>query len=398
MSVILELTAPDPVIARDGRPFGIGQGNRMRGLSWLLPSVVAGSFRTALVTATPGLDFTGDMPRRLQQVAVAGVFPSHDGELYLPAPLDCVWKQKDDPKGEQERGQILRAAPQPLDGDSGTDLPAGLQPVMLSRAQAAEDFKPATPPAWWPKTKFVDWLTTTLDVRDSDWFTAEFLRAPQPVMRDHVALDPGRGAAAESLIYATANLNVDYLPRHVAKETDQQATNISNRFAAVQLSARVTVPASSGLALPNPFRIWHPLGGERRLVHWQRCPRDVNGWACPAEVRAALANATQVRLILATPAIFRHGWRPDLDNGPLRGFGLKLVGACTGRWRAVSGWSLAMPIGPKPIRRLVPAGSVYFFRCDQGAAAALADSWLQPISDDEQEQRDGFGLALWGIW
>ena len=48
MSVtMLRLTARDPIIARDGRSFGAGQGNRMHGLAWPLPSVVAGSFRTA---------------------------------------------------------------------------------------------------------------------------------------------------------------------------------------------------------------------------------------------------------------------------------------------------------------------------------------------------------------
>ena len=83
MSFILQMTPQDPLIARDGRPFGDGQGSRMRGLPWPLPSVVAGSFRTALVKAGSN-DFSGDMPKRLMEIAVAGVFPVCDGELYLP--------------------------------------------------------------------------------------------------------------------------------------------------------------------------------------------------------------------------------------------------------------------------------------------------------------------------
>jgi CRISPR-associated protein Cmr3 len=78
---------------------------------------------------------------------------------------------------------------------------------------------------------------------------------------------------------------------------------------------------------------------------------------------------------------------------------LALVGVTSARWKAVSGWSLAPPRGPKPIRRTVPAGAVYFFEVEKpGDAAPLADAWLQSVSDDEQEQRDGFGLATWGIW
>jgi hypothetical protein len=70
----LQLTAHDPIIARDGRPFGMGQGNRMRGLSWPLPSVVAGSFRTALVKANPPFDFTRNTPHQLHRAEIAGVF------------------------------------------------------------------------------------------------------------------------------------------------------------------------------------------------------------------------------------------------------------------------------------------------------------------------------------
>ncbi len=51
MNIYLQLTPHDPLIARDSRPFGVGQGNRMRGLLWPLPSVVAGSCRSALVKA-----------------------------------------------------------------------------------------------------------------------------------------------------------------------------------------------------------------------------------------------------------------------------------------------------------------------------------------------------------
>jgi CRISPR-associated protein Cmr3 len=103
-------------------------------------------------------------------------------------------------------------------------------------------------------------------------------------------------------------------------------------------------------------------------------------------------------MVLATPAIFKQCWKPDLQNGPLKDCGLNLIGASLGRWKAVSGWSLAPPRGPKAIRRMVPAGSVYFFEVKQGDAEKLAVRWLESVSDDEQERCDGFGLAIWGTW
>ena len=56
--------------------------------------------------------------------------------------------------------------------------------------------------------------------------------------------------------------------------------------------------------------------------------------------------------------------------------------------------------GPKPVRRMVGSGAVYFFDVvppGQGQASKLAEVWLAPVSDDIKDRRDGFGLALWGV-
>ena len=52
----IEIQARDPLIARDGRPFGAGQGFRMHSLGWLLPSVTAGSVRSLLGKCAGGFD------------------------------------------------------------------------------------------------------------------------------------------------------------------------------------------------------------------------------------------------------------------------------------------------------------------------------------------------------
>lgn len=388
MTVVLQITPHDPLVARDGRPFGAGQGNRMRGLPWPLPSVVAGSFRTALVKSSEGHDFSGDIPQRLMQIAVAGAFPVHGGELYLPAPNDAVAEPNENGKGIKFLHHVV---PQRI--IDGCDLPEqGLQPVMLSESQASEDFKPAEVPAWWPVGKFAEWLLGKNVIFDSS-----FLRGPLQETRDHVCLDAERGATAEGQIFATTGLNVTRLPRFGVESSKPSR----ERFCEVSLSARVSLNDEQ-LGNPSKLNLWHPLGGERRLVHWQPCQAAVTGWTCPDEIKKALAQTERVRMILATPAIFKDGWKPGwLSNGlegELGGVKLKLVGASIGRWKAVSGWSLAQPRGPKPIRRMVPAGSVYYFECEQGTAAKLADLWLQSVSDDKQEQRDGFGLAVWGTW
>jgi CRISPR-associated protein Cmr3 len=156
----------------------------------------------------------------------------------------------------------------------------------------------------------------------------------------------------------------------------------------------------------------HPFGGERRLARWQAGQAGA-AWRCPDELTAALRKAKAVRLVLATPALFARGWLPGwLDETTLEGrppgtssLRLRLVGGCVERWRPISGWGLENgAIGPKPVRRLTPAGSVYFFTVQEGSAAELAGPacWLRSVIDEEtdkaQDRRDGFGLGLWGIW
>lgn len=396
MTTILDITCRDPIVARDGRPFGAGQGNRMRSLDWPLPSVLAGSLRTVLGKAA-NRNFSAEAAQDLLQVEVAGPLPRANGQLFLPAPEDCVLHPS---------GQVLRAVPQSEDR-GGCDWPAnGLMPVSVPMAEASEDFKPAEAPAWWPSDRYAAWLA-----REDIAFDEHFLRAAEKEERTHVKIDPAAGAAEESQLFTTAALALSHLPRYrVSSGTDYLLAANSRRqqqaFVPIMLSARVRARGWCGEAATK-LNTLHPLGGERRLVHW-KTTADSDAWKCPLKLREKLAETKRVRMILVTPAIFRNGWKPGWLNEELIGapqgwvLKLKLVGVSIQRWRAVSGWSLAelhgQPRGPKPIRRAVPAGGVYFFKVVEGKASDLVDRWLEPVSDDAQDRRDGFGLAAWGVW
>ena len=319
------------------------------------------------------------------RVEVAGVFPTIGRELYLPAPADAVAEPTDDGKRIQT---VHRVSPQENFG--GCDFPVnGLRPVMLSEDQSTSDFKPTPVPGWWPISKLTDWLlgkTVTFD--------AEFLNTALMETRDHVCLDAKTGAAAEGQIFTTAGLNVTHLPRF-GVSVDDKKRRFDERFAEITLSARVTI-AEKAFEHVEALDTWHPLGGERRLVHWRR-NEATDLWKCPESVKSALETESRVRMMLATPAIFEHGWRPGwLDENTLTGkpIGdgptLKLVGVCIPRWRAVSGWAYAPHAedngrrrvvpqdrpGPKAIRRMVPAGGVYFFEKIDGDSADPGHEWV----------------------
>jgi CRISPR-associated protein Cmr3 len=381
----LELTCRDPIVSRDGRPFGRDQGNRMRAVGWPLPSVVAGSLRTAVGKAAGRGAFSSATAQELLQVVVAGAFPVAEKRMYLPAPHDCVIDPEQRP---------LRVTPQTVEG--GCDWPAdGLHPVMLSDDQARQEFKPREGPAWWPLDRYAEWLTG-----EKVAFGPDFLYAPAKEERTHVQLDADSGAADEGNLFTTAALPLTHLRRFAVPED----APFDKRFAEITLAARVR---AEGWCAETAAKLdaLHPLGGERRLVRWKATPDD--WWVCPKPVGDGLKGKSRVRMILATPAIIRDGWKPGWLNDGLRGsppdtnVTLHLVGVSIARWKAVSGWSLTnspgQRPGPKAVRRMVPAGGVYFFETSDNVAS-LADQWLQPVSDDEQERRDGFGLAVWGTW
>ncbi len=381
----INISFRDPIVSRDGRPFGAGQGNRMRSAGWPLPSVVAGSLRS-LIGKQAGGDFSEQRQRDLLPLGVVGGLPKceTDGTLYLPAPHDCVFNF--------ENRRVLSSRPVDVQLGDGCDLPhESLRPVMLPQTDSPEEFEPGPVPSWWPSDRFAQWM-----LGKQVNFDEHFLQSPEVDQRTHASINPRNGAAVDGSLFSTTSLALAALPRYPGAANP----GFHESHARMQLAVRVRGEGWCGQTA-SQLDALHPLGGERRLAHWKATQQL---WSCPKEIAVGLADAKRIRMALATPAIFSDGWKPGWLNADLTGtppgteVKLQLVGVCIGRWQAVSGWSLAEPRGPKPVRRMVPAGGVYFFEAVSGRPGDLAGRWLEPISDDAKECRDGFGLATWGIW
>jgi CRISPR-associated protein Cmr3 len=279
---------------------------------------------------------------------------------------------------------------------------------MLSD-QTAEEFKPEKVPAFWSTSRMVVWLADTrgesfLGADASDWPDGHYGAAVKDA-RFHSAIDAVSGAAKRAQLFMTVGLDCTRL---VPTAYPMRKWPVSPELS---IAARVRTEGKIAEIL-GTLAAWSPFGGERRIARWTSSPADQNAvWSIPEAADEALRDCGDrkpkyVRMVLATPAIFRHGWLPGWlvkRDGALRGtipgteVVARLIGACVGRWKPISGWSFEHR-GEKPARRLVPAGSVYFLEIEQGSPQELEKAWLQPVSDDPQDQRDGFGLALWGVW
>jgi CRISPR-associated protein Cmr3 len=410
-TIYLAIKPHDPIIARDGRPFGKDQGIRMRSLDWPYPSVLAGSLRTMLGKMNGG--FSDDVIKKLLEINVAGPLPMKGTQLYLPIPKDILAKETD------KKLISIPLRPAKLRAGEGCDLPkGGLLPTMLPKAIIG-DFKPKKLPAFWSMSKMIAWLTNPSgfnfalcndskaneeeDEETGDdekkmecWMDdPDFLRAPEKDERIHTGINANNGVAAveEGLLFMSAGLDL----------------STTEKGGGICLAARIEVDGVFE-EMVNKLDEIHPFGGERRLARWVR-DKQVNSWKCDEGLKSLLSKSQKIRMVLATPAIFLKGWLPGWlkdANGFFEGtppgasdnLKLRLVSGCVDQWKPISGWSAeSKSRGPKAIRRLVPTGSVYFFEVRHGSADELAKNhWLRSVCDEVEDRRDGFGLAVWGIW
>jgi CRISPR-associated protein Cmr3 len=393
----LKITPRDPIIARDGRPFGFQQGSRMRSADWIYPSVLAGSLRT-LLGKTDKNGFSKENIERLKEISVAGPFPMVDNSLYFPAPRDLmVYEEKDGESGKSVRKMAPLRPMNPTEENSadGCNLPPGLRPVAVP-----VDEKPVRVPSFWSQDIIFKWLADAtgepIDTPPSQKKANPnegYLHFGEKAIRFHAQIDSGSGTAQEGMLFATEGIDF----------------NLKSSRSRVTLAARVEggYVEEKGIELNH----LHPMGGERRLVHWstskEKREQFEKLWQPPGNVIDAFQDAKRIRAVLATPAIFNKGWKPEWINDSLEGelpetkLKIKLIAACVDRWRPVSGWSLEDGIiGPKPIYRMVPAGSVYFFEITGGGNISdeIKKIWLKSVSDKPHHRKDGFGLALWGVW
>lgn len=132
-------------------------------------------------------------------------------------------------------------------------------------------------------------------------------------------------------------------------------------------------------------------------------------------------------LMLVTPASFSTkegdqgpGWLPSwlkAGEATIDGIRLTLETIATNRFVPLSGWSMAHRDASNPqgkqraVRRLVPAGTVYFLRIEQGDhdtwVRLCKRFWGQPIDNSEigdekallaAPWRDGYGMVIPGLY
>jgi len=381
MSCVWLIQPRDPLIFRDGKPFNATPGAQAKSLPFPYPSTLAGAIRTREGMAKNG-HFDSQQIERLLQLNVRGpVLAALDkaGEVeawLFPAPADCLVIQAGE---DAKQGKRLWVRPVELPVGTMTDLER-LSVVSPHPAVKQKSHKAA--PHFWQWETLQTWLKHPSNDTDAVNLADIGMAGLTSESRMHVRIDAETGTADEGFLFQTNGLEFSSAPQD------------SNRKALSQLRQyALAVATDATFARGIDF-----LGGERRVVQWR--PSDKSLPTCPPEIRKAIITQKHCRLVLATPALFAQGFLPEWVCQQIPELTVKIVAAAVGRYQAVSGWDVKENM-QKASRRLAPAGSVYFLSLEGDARAIerfIDAVWMQSVSDDAQDRRDGFGLALLGAW
>lgn len=369
METWFTLEPRDGMLVRDGRAMN---GTVGRSLAVPHPPTIAGLLRTRL-----GLDARGEFDKSkvsqlLEGVQTAGPLLARlkaDGEaideVFGPAPGDCAWFGSE---GAHQGHRLVLRAPNELVAGALTDL--GADRPVLDLAGAPGFAKPLAGPRHWRWSHLERWLKTKAEV----WKTPmdeTGLREFEREIRTHIAIDGASSTTEDGALFMTESRRLVTL---------EGGGNKPRAFVRWALLARVT-----SSAFPAPQAGLVPLGGERRGAFL--AAQTVTTLACPSEIRS-LRQGDRARVLLLTPAIFAEGALPAQIRGA------RVLAGRVDRPETVSGWDF-LARAPKPSRRMAPAGSVYWVEVP--SADWATETWLSCVSSNEQDRRDGFGLAAVGV-
>lgn len=389
----------DPLIVRDGRPFGPDPGARATSLPFPFPSTIAGGVRTRAGLNEDGIfKYTRDDKKELEHLKRLRVrgpllvqLTSDGGDIasdkwLVPTPRDALLLPPKLTVAGEPTTLIQQLVPLELPEGAHTDI--GKQELLLVGQQVGnEQSKPLqrTPSHWYWST-FETWLLNPSAFVGKEKPLSELgLHGPEREQRLHVSIDADKEVARDGMLFETSGLEF------TAPGKEGQRLKDAQRL------ALAVAADDSGYTIHAGFA---SFGGERRIVTWRKSSADLPSY--PPELGQTIITNKACRVFLLTPACFDEGWHPRwlLTEAAKYSVTASLKAIAIQRPQVVSGWDLVLRM-PKPSRRLAPAGTVLFLSLDGSDAAIsnwISNMWMQCISDDQQSRTDGFGLAVLGVW
>jgi CRISPR-associated protein Cmr3 len=372
MRLFIEPT--DVWLFRDGKPFDAGSDHRARSLFPPFPSTMQGAIRSKTL-ALSGVDLDDYAHRRSSAEAIASVigWPGEGfGRLQLRGPFIA----------RRENDRIIRYFPRPFDlvqvENGKTSECKTLSPLIDS---------PFTNNA--PESLNPPWIRSSKKIEDaSGWLSEDELL---------------KYLNGETFILTHANDLFVRESRFGIKLNDHERRVDEGHLYEVEF---IRPGKDVGLVVDVvglecwPSSGFLAIGGEGRGAHYRRIDPSENEISVPGPNQN---GKTCFKLYFATPAYFDGGWRPAGRNlMSIFGKNVKFVSAAFDRPQMIGGAKIdkksqSSGLFQKPMRRYLPAGSVYFLEAD-GQISYNGNPITETPKDESDLGQIGFGQIFIGKW
>lgn len=364
--MIIEINPLDTLFFRDGKPFSMGEETWADAIFPPSPSVIYGALRSAYFAENieefqqlkrdNKLDIKGE--DKTTNLQINGIYLKIGEDSYLPVPLDLVKEKNDNDNnvfmlhlGDFPSYVITNVNDKIENIISHTELEIENVKDGLIRLSAFEKY---------------------LNLQNDNKKISIHL------LSDYILSEPKVGIARSSHTHST---ELGKLYRVDMKRLENKS---NDKLSIVVEYENLDIPEKSLLK----------LGGEGKAASYKKYDEHIK-----INFPEFDEKEKQFKLVLTTPAIFENGWLPkwidkDSVEGEYNGLKLKLLTAAIGKPVHIGGFDMKKRM-PKPMYKAVPAGSVYYFKLQNGTMNEVKNQFHnQNISDTYSKQ--GFGHCYVG--
>ena len=340
--------ALDTLVFRDGKPFGNGGDTWADSLMFPTPTTLYGALRGAYFSQNPDQLPKANTPEDpTKDLCIKGIYFCNlkEGGYLFPIPRDLV-------KTEQDSGEkitLLNLIP-----NVATSNPLPYIFTVFDECDKVENVE-----GFMGEWSFGDYINADISTLSPQnlYLYGNFVSIEPKI---GIALDRGRRTAQEERLYRLAQYRYNGL-------------GIVVDFEGIEI-------ADYGVL---------KLGGEAKGARYEKFEGSFEA--------AGSLDGDMFKVVLLTPAIFSQGWIPDfVDPYTMEGkdIQVRLVAAAIGRAQYIGGWDMQKKF-PKPMKKAVPPGSVYFFELiDKVDAKNILDRFsLRSIVADTSLQKEGYGIC-----
>ena len=338
----ITINALDTLTFGVGKPSVWGEDTFGAGMFPPFPSVVRGAARTAWLCENGSVEMADTDEDPTKKYAITEYALLLDGEPHFPVPADCLI---------DGNGKLVQCKLKENDGLSNLADPCQLYAETdgkiskISKISSAEGRYVSKSEL----QRYLDGGTLSCCVPLSDYITDE--------SKIGIFKERGRGTVKEGMLYR--------LP------LTRPATAQKNASLAANIEGMDEIP---GLTR---------FGGENKVANF-------TGYGGGISPCGNIGEDGSFKLYIATPAIFKGGFKPPVPDCA------ELLAAAVCGYDSVGGFDMKNR-RPKPMRRAVRAGSVFYYELTQNTPAnreAILGLHGSSIGDFSRE--DGFGICYVG--